>query len=218
MNTVVPANVAQHFTKSRIVAFSSGNVYGWNSPTSGGSTEETELNPVGDYACSTLGRERTFQFYSRKNKTPTALIRLYYAIDMRYGVLFEVGSKVWKGEPLDVTVGHVNVIWQGDANAQTLLALEHCTVPANILNVTGPELIGLRPLAEQFGKLMGKTPVIVGKEGDKVLTCNTQKAARLFGYPSVTLQQMIEWTVHWIKNDGRSLNKPSHFEAKDGKY
>ncbi len=218
MNTVVPANVAGHFSKSRIVVFSSGNIYPLLPVASGGATEDTPPNPVGEYAQSVLGRERVFSYYCQKNQTPMAMIRLNYAIDLRYGVLYELGQKIWKDEPVDLGVSHVNVIWQGDANSQALLALEHCAVPANPLNVTGPESIPVRYVAAEFARLLGKRARFEGSEQPTMLLNNATKAARLFGYPSVTLRQMIEWTAHWLKSGGKALNKPTHFEARDGKF
>lgn len=156
--------------------------------------------------------------FSNKHGSPLAIVRLNYAIDLRYGVLLEIGTSVWKGIPLDLGMGHVNVIWQGDANAQALLALEQASSPPCILNVTGPETVSIRYLASQFGKRMGKEPILRGQEGDTAWLNNSAKATRLFGYPSVSLQQMIEWTAHWIQNEGRTLNKPTHFEARDGKF
>jgi nucleoside-diphosphate-sugar epimerase len=218
MNTVVPSNVGHHFQKSRIVAFSSGNVYGDVSVYSGGATEEMPPNPSGEYAQSVLGRERVFAYYCQKNKTPTALVRLNYAIDLRYGVLYEVARQIEAGEPIDVTTGQVNVIWQGDANTQALLALEHCTTPANIINCTGPETLSLRYAATELGRLLGKKVTFKGAETERVLLNNASKAARLYGYPLVTMRQMFEWTAHWVKSGGRSLNKPTHFEVRDGKF
>ncbi|HYF47977.1 MAG TPA: NAD(P)-dependent oxidoreductase [Planctomycetota bacterium] len=218
MNTVVPSNVGHHFQKSRIVAFSSGNVYGDVHVYSGGATEEVPPNPDGEYAQSVLGRERVFAYYCQKNNTPTALIRLNYAIDLRYGVLYEIAKQINAGEPVDVTTGHVNVIWQGDANTQALLALQHCTVPANIINCTGPETLSIRYAATELGRLLQKKVVFKGAEGERVLLNNASKAARLYGYPRVSMRQMFEWTAEWVKAGGRSLNKPTHFEVRDGKF
>jgi nucleoside-diphosphate-sugar epimerase len=174
--------------------------------------------PEGEYAQSVLGRERVFAYYCQKNQTPTSLIRLNYAIDLRYGVLYEVGKQVFNGEAVDLSTGQVNVIWQGDANAQALLALGHCTVPANIFNVTGPETVSIRRVATDFGKLLGKPVTFRGTERETVLLNNAAKATRLFGYPTVSLQQMLEWIAHWLKLGGKTLNKPSHFEVRDGKF
>lgn len=218
MNTVVPANVGHHFSKSRIVAFSSGNVYGDTAVSGGGCTEEVPVSPTGEYAQSVLGRERVFAYFCNKNQAPTALIRLNYAIDLRYGVLYEIGKQVFNDEAVDVSTGQVNVIWQGDANTHALLALEHCAVPANIINSTGPESVSIRFVAAEFARLLGKNLVFKGAEKPAVLLNNASKAVRLFGYPRVGLRQMIEWTAHWLKLGGRTLNKPTHFEVRDGKF
>jgi nucleoside-diphosphate-sugar epimerase len=218
MNTVVPAHTAHRFRESRIVAFSTGCVYGDVSSKSGGSVESDPLHPVGDYSQSTVGRERVFQYFSRKNGTPVCLIRLNYAIDLRYGVLREIGEKVFKGLPVDLITGQVNVIWQGDVINQTLLCLEHCASPAAILNMTGPETVSLRYVAREFGELFHREVVFTGEERDSVLLSNAARAADLFGYPRVTLSRMIRWIAHWIEIGGSSLNKPTHFEVRDGNY
>jgi nucleoside-diphosphate-sugar epimerase len=218
MNSVVPSNVAHHLAKSRIVAFSSGNVYGMVPIVSGGATEDRPPCPEGEYAQSVLARERVFAYYCQKNQTPTALIRLNYAIDLRYGVLYEIGKQVLADQPIDLSTGQVNVIWQGDANSQALLALEHCTVPANILNCTGPETLSIRYAANEFGRLLNKKVTFSGTEQPNALLNNAAKANKLFGYPRVSLRQMIEWTANWLKIGGKTLNKPTHFEVRDGKF
>jgi len=218
MNTVVPTHTAQRFQESRIVAFSTGCVYGDVSIHSGGSLESDPLHPVGDYSQSTLGRERVFQYFSRENNIPVCIIRLNYAIDLRYGVLREIGDKVFQGLPVDLTTGQVNIIWQGDVINQTLLCLEHCATPANILNMTGPETASLRYIAQEFGKLFQREVLFTGEEVDKVLLSNAARAADLFGYPRVTLSRMIRWIAHWIEIGGTSLNKSTHFEVRDGNF
>ncbi|MCZ7644197.1 MAG: NAD(P)-dependent oxidoreductase [Planctomycetota bacterium] len=218
MNTLVPGHVAEHYRESRIVAFSTGNVYPLMPVKSGGATEGTPTEPVGEYAQSTLGREKIFSHFSLRNGTPVAIIRLNYAIDMRYGVLYEIARKVWSGAPVDLSMGHANVIWQGDANTQALLALEHCASPANLLNVTGPETLSVRFAAEAFGRLFDKPPRLEGQERDTALLNNASKAAKLFGYPRVPLLKMIEWVADWVKSGGRDIGKPSHFETRDGKF
>lgn len=218
MNTVVPANVAYHFKESRIVAFSTGNVYDLAQVCGPMPTEDDPTDPRGEYAQSALGRERVFEYFSKLNKTPVCLIRLNYAIDLRYGVLRDIGIRVYNSQPIDLSTGHVNVIWQGDAINQSILCLEHCSSPANIINMAGPETASVRYIAGQFARLFDKEVTFLGKESPTALLNNASKAARLFGYPSVPLLRMIEWVAHWIEVGGASLDKPTHFEVRDGKF
>jgi len=218
MNTLVPAHLAERYAASRIVAFSTGCVYSFADVTGSGSTEDSPTQPIGDYPNSCLGRERIFEFYSRQNGTRVALYRLNYAIDFRYGVLIDVAQKVAAGEPVDVTMGHANVIWQGDACARALQCLEVAASPAVPINITGPEIVAIRDLAEQFGQLLGKTPKITGSEAGQAWLNDASKSFALFGKPSVTLDQMIEWTAAWIQSDGATLGKPTHFEVRSGKF
>ena len=218
MNTLVPAYVAEHFSASRIVAFSTGCVYPFTSVLQGGSCEGDALGPPGDYANSCVGRERIFTYFSLKNRTELALVRLNYAIDLRYGVLLDIAKKVSKGEPVDVTTGHANVIWQGDANAQAIQSLQHANVPPFILNVTGAETISIRAIAHRFGALLGREATIIGQESPTAWLSNSTKAQQLFGSPSVSLDQMLHWTAEWIKRGGKTLDKPTHFETRDGKF
>jgi nucleoside-diphosphate-sugar epimerase len=218
MNTLVPAHCAERYARSRIVAFSTGCVYPLVTVASGGSRETDELGPPGDYANSCVGRERVFTYFSRKNNTPVLLYRLNYAIDLRYGVLLDVATKVWRGEPVDVTMGYANVIWQRDANAQALQCLALAAAPPAILNVTGPETISIRALAQQFGELFGRPVQIVGQEAPTAWLSNSAKAQKLFGPPSVAVDQLIAWTAEWVRHGGATLNKPTHFEVRDGKF
>jgi nucleoside-diphosphate-sugar epimerase len=218
MNVLVPAIVAEAYKASRIVAFSTGCVYPFAPVESGGSTEDDPPAPPGEYAISCLGRERMFEYYSKLHGTPGKLFRLNYAIDLRYGVLFDIAQKVRDGKPLDLTMGHVNVIWQGDACAQALRCLRHCTTPTSPINVSGPETLAVRDLAAEFGKRLGREPVITGTEADHSWLTNTSRAQKLFGDPEVPLPLMLDWVADWVAAERRSLGKPTKFEVRSGAY
>lgn len=218
MNTYLPALICKRFAGSRIVAFSTGNVYGLAPLSSGGSVETDSLHPVGEYAMSCVGRERMFEHFSIVNKTPIALIRLNYATDLRYGVLVDLATKVWRGEVIDLAMGYFNMIWQGDANAMALQAFAQVASPPWVLNLSGPETLRVRDVCERLGALMDKAPKFVGKESDTALLSNASKAHKLFGEPRVSADQLIEWAAHWVTSGQPLLNKPTHFESRDGKF
>jgi len=218
MNTYLPGMIAERYRYSRIVAFSSGNVYPLVPVKQGGATESTPPEPLGEYAQSVLGRERMFQHFSCLHGTPVTLLRLNYAIDLRYGVLLDVGQKVFERRPVDLRMGHANVIWQGDANSICLRAFALCQSPPVVLNVTGPETVSIRWAAQRFAARFGIDPIFEGVEAETALLNNAARCHQLFGYPSVTLEQMIEWTADWIGIGGPTLNKPTHFETRDGRF
>jgi nucleoside-diphosphate-sugar epimerase len=218
MNAWVPSLVAERYKASRIVAFSTGNVYPLTRVGAPAPTEASPLGPVGDYAQSCLGRERMFEYFSARHRTPGRIVRLNYAIDMRYGVLFDIASKLHRGEPVDVTMGQVNLIWQGDANEQVLRCLAHCTTPTTPINCTGLEALWVRELATQLGARLGVTPMITGLEAPTALLSDASEAARLFGPPTVAIGTMLDWVADWVAHDGPSLGKPTKFEVRDGTF
>lgn len=218
MNSYLPGRIAQQFKNSRIVAFSTGNVYPLTNATSGGAGENDQPLPVGEYAQSCLGRERLFQYYSVKNNTPVLIYRLNYANDLRYGVLSEVAKSVHEGKAIDLSMGYVNVIWQGDANEMAIRSLKHCEVPAKILNITGQETVSVRWLAHELGKMMMKEPIFINEEQPTALLSNASASYRLFGYPKVSLNKMIEIIGEWVRQDGETINKPTHFQERTGQY
>lgn len=217
-NILTPAIVAERFRDARLVVFSTANVYPLSPAGAGGSRETDPLTPLGEYANSCVGRERVVEHLSRAHKTRTAVVRLSYAIDLRYGVLLDIGRRVWQGEPVDLRMGWVNVVWQGDANDQALRLLEHAASPPVAVNVTGPEPVAVQELAERLGELLERAPVFSGAPGPDALLSDTSLSRRLLGPPGVPMDWMLRWTASWIRRGGTTLAKPTHFEARDGRY
>lgn len=217
-NAYLPGRVADRYKGARIAALSTGNVYPFTSVDSGSPTEMAAPGPVGEYAMSCLGRERVFSRFARKYETPLALIRLNYAVEMRYGVLVDIGRKVMSGEPIDVTMSAVNVVWQGYANEVTLRSLLHATPDPFVLNLTGPETLLVRDLAAAFGRQFGVEPQVIGTEASAALLSNAAKCMALFGPPDVGPDELIAWTAGWLKAGLPLLNKPTGFQKRDGKF
>ena len=218
MNTIVPANCAERYKDSRIVAFSTGNVYPLTPVNSGGAREGDALAPVGEYAASCVGRERVFELYAERHGTRVAIFRLNYAIDLRYGVLVDIATHVNRSVPLPVDMGFVNVIWQGDANRIALECLPHAATPPFVVNVTGGESLAVRKIAMWFGRRFGVTPVLTGTERRDALLSDTTRMRSLFAAPEVSAEQMFEWVADWVEDGGALLGKPTRFEARDGKF
>ncbi len=216
-NVVASVNAAERYAGSRIVCFSTGNVYGRSRVADGGSPEDAPLVPDGEYAASCVGRERVFESVTRRTGSPLLLYRLFYANDLRYGVVTEIAGKVLRGEPIDLTTGHVNVIWQGDANRLALRALTVAAHPAVALNVTGP-VVRVREVADRCGAAAGRAPVFTGTEGETSLIANVSHLQSVLPHSALPLDTLCAWAVDWIRHDGRLLNKPTKFEVRDGKF
>ena len=217
-NTVVPARVAEHFNDARMVVFSTGNVYPLVAADGPAPTEQDPAMPVGEYAQSCLGRERVVEFVSREAGLRALMFRLNYAVDLRYGTLVDVAHKVYAGEPIDLTVGYFNAIWQGDANSYALRSLELCESPPQVLNVTGPERISVREAAQWFAAFFNRELRFVNEEGPLALLSDSRRCRALLGEPGVPLERLRQWVAHWVAAGGSTLNKPTHFEAADGRF
>ena len=218
MNTIVPAICAERYHGARIVAFSTGNVYPLTPVSLGGSREQDPVGPVGEYAASCVGRERIFELFSERNQTLVAIVRLNYAIDLRYGVLVDIATKVKNGDPVAVDMGYVNVIWQGDANRIALEAIARAAIPPLVINVTGTERLSVRTLADRFAKRFGVEARFSGVEKTDALLSNTARMRSLFAPPETSVETMIELVADWVESDGPLLGKPTKFEARDGKF
>jgi nucleoside-diphosphate-sugar epimerase len=219
MNALLPAMVAERFRSSSIVALSTGNVYPFVPPASGGATEDAAPGPVGEYAQSCLARERVLEYVSAQHGTGILLVRLNYACDLRYGVPVDIAQRVASGQPVDLTMGYFNVLWQGDVNRILIRAAELCSTPPTILNLTGPETISVRDAAARLAAGMGfPPPSYEGTEQGSALLSNAGRCWRMYGPPNVTTDQLLEWTAHWVRLGGSTLNKPTHFEVTDGRF
>jgi nucleoside-diphosphate-sugar epimerase len=218
MNTLVPANAARHYAGARIVAFSTGNVYPLSPVKSGGPTESDPIGPVGEYAISCVGRERVFEYFSDRDGTRVAIFRLNYAIDVRYGVLLDLAQRVVAGEAIPLAMGYVNVIWQNDANRIAIECLPRASAPPFVINVTGRETLSVRDLAARFGKRFNRSPVFVGAEGEDALLSNTELMHATFAPPEISVDEMIEQVAKAIEANAPTLGKPTHFEARDGRF
>ena len=218
VNCWMPAEVCRRFADSRIAGFSTGNVYPLVPVTSGGSLETDPLVPVGEYAASCVGRERLYDYFSRRQGTRLAIVRLNYACELRYGVLVDLARQVLAGDPIDLSMGAVNVIWQGDANAMTLQSLGRAASPPFVINVAGPETLSVRRVCEHFGQLLGKEPRFTGSEGSEALLSSGQLGHQLFGYPRVSIRQLCAWIADWLARGQPLLDKPTKFQVKDGTF
>ncbi len=218
-NTYIPALVAERFSRSRYIIYSTGNVYPLVHISTGGSTEDSEVGPVGEYAWSALARERVMSYFIRRNKDSSGVIvRLNYACELRYGVLVDIALKVYKGEPIDLSTNYVNVIWQGDANNYVLRSLKLASNPPTIINLTGPEIVSVKWVAEEFGKRFNKKPFYTGEAMDTALLNNASRIFSYFGYPRVPLMKMIDWISKWILAGKTVYNLPTHYEVRTGKF
>jgi hypothetical protein len=217
-NTVAPAHAFDRYRKSRIVVLSTGNVYPFVTRATGGARETTQTRPIGEYAQSCLGRERIAEHFSRLNQTPMLLVRLNYASDLRYGVLVDIARKVRAGELVDLGIGYVNTIWQGDANSYVLRGLEHCASPPAVLNVTGPETLRVRDIAHSFGRAFGCEPRFTGAEGTTALLSDARDCFTAMGPPAVTAEALMAWTAEWVARGGAALAKPTAYEVTTGQF
>lgn len=217
-NTVVPALVAQRFRTSRLVVFSTGCVYPFVATDGPGADEREPVAFLGEYASSCVGRERVFTHFAKLFGTPQLIYRLNYAVELRYGVLVDIARKVRQGEPVDVTTGWLNCIWQADACARAILCLEHTASPPRVLNITGDEKLSVRALAGEFGRRFDRAPVITGHEAPTAWLANARESVRLFGPPETPLPRMLDLVADYVRAGGPLLGKPTHFEARDGKF
>jgi len=217
-NVFLAGQAAERYRRARVVAFSSGNIYPFMPLSAHAATEATAPAPVGEYAMSCLGRERMFDYYANEMGTKVLHFRLNYAVELRYGIILDVATSVWNGTPVDVTMGHVNVVWQGYATAVALQCFALASSPPRALNVTGPETVSIRWMANRFGELFGKKPMIAGEEAPTALLSNAAPCHARFGYPNVSVDAILEWVAYWVAGGGATLGKPTHYDTRDGKF
>ena len=218
MNTIPPALVSERYRSSKIVALSSGNVYPLSDVQTLGSQEEDPLTPLGEYPNAVVARERIFEFYSRQNNTPVALIRLFYAVELRYGVLIDLATKILRGEPISLANGYFNCIWQGDANEMIIRSLSLTASPPARFNLCQPQIFSVRSVAVELGEYMSTPPLFADSEAPTALIGDPSRICQALGQPGTRFEQVLKWTADWVRKGGRTLNKPTHFEVRDGTY
>jgi nucleoside-diphosphate-sugar epimerase len=218
VNVMASARVAERYSNARLVALSTANVYPLSQVANGGSVESDPLTPLGEYANSTVGRERILEFFSLRDGTPLVLLRLCYAVELRYGVLLDIAQKVHGDRPIDLANGYFNCIWQGDANDLILRSLSLASCPPTIRNLCRPETFSVRSIAAQFGEWLGRAPRFTGSESPSALLCNPRRLCDELGEPSTPLTSMVRWIADWVRRDGGTLGKPTGFEVRDGNY
>jgi nucleoside-diphosphate-sugar epimerase len=218
MNTLVPARVCERYPRTRIVALSTGNVYPLTDLSRGGSVETDPLTPLGEYPNAAVARERIFEFHSQRNGTPVALLRLFYAVELRYGVIVDIARKIHAGEPVPLANGCFSCIWQGDANEMILRALLLAASPGTVWNLCQPQIFSVREIATRLGAWLGRPPAFTGTEAMTALIANASRLCSTLGPPSMSMDAVLRWTADWVKRGGRNLGKPTHFEVRDGNY
>lgn len=218
MNATLPAFVAEQFQNSNIVVFSSGNTYPMVPIGSGGCDETDRQAPIGEYAMSCLARERAFAYAAHAYGTKVFIYRLNFAVDLRYGVLYDLAEKILSDMPISLETPAFNIIWQGSANEMAIRGLLYAGAPAVAMNITGPETLSVRKTALELGRLLGKEPAFEGQEGNDAYLNNAALAMETFGYPAVSAKTLIRWQAQWLLDGGRGLGKPTHFEERKGRY
>lgn len=218
MNSYLPARLMARFKNSRVIYLSSGNVYKFTPVTGTGANETDEVDPIGEYAQSRLGGERMVQFQSLRNGTKTLIVRLFYSTELRYGIILDVAQKIKSQIPIDLSMGHVNQIWQGDAVNYLAQLFPLCESPAAVINLTGPEILSVREIAGKLSELMGIEPVFTNTESETALLGNSTRLYRDFGKPATKPETIIQWVANWVMNEGQTLGKPTKYELRTGKF